>query len=91
MPSGSATSVCANGTLREQLFIHTEAGAGNTQCANVPGDQLCRWEFPKINDYTSHGCIKMSPSAILALTRDYHRFFHAGVRYSTARVRLVVR
>ena len=52
---------------------------------------MCRWEFPKINDYTSHGCIKMSPSAILALTRDYHRFFHAGIRYSTARVRLVVR
>ena len=82
---------CANGTLREQLFIHTEAAAGNRQCANGPGDQICRWEFPKINDYTSHGCIKMSPSAILALTRDYHRFFHAGVRYSTARVRLVVR
>jgi hypothetical protein len=82
---------CPSGTLREQLFIHTEAGAGNTQCANAPGDQLCRWEYPKINDYTSHGCIKMSPSAILALTRDYHRFFHAGVRYSTARVRLIVR
>ena len=82
---------CANGTLREQLFIHTEAGAGNSQCANLPGDQLCRWEFPKINDYTSHGCIKMSPAAILALTRDYHRFFHAGIRYPTARVRLVVR
>ena len=82
---------CTNGTLREQLFIHTEAGAGNTQCADVPGDQLCRWEFPRINDYTSHGCIKMSPSAILALTRDYHRFFHAGTRYSTSRVRLVVR
>ena len=82
---------CANGTLREQLFIHTEAGAGNTQCADVRGDQLCRWEFPRINDYTSHGCIKMSPSAILALTRDYHRFFHAGVRYPTTRVRLVVR
>jgi len=82
---------CANGTLRQQLFIHTEAGAGNTQCPNVPGDQLCRWEFPKINDYTSHGCIKMSPPAILALTRDYHRFFRAGVRYPVARVRLVVR
>jgi len=82
---------CPNGTLREQLFIHTEAGAGNTQCANVPGDQLCRWEYPQINDYTSHGCIKLSPAAILALTRDYQRFFHAGVRYSTARVRLVVR
>jgi hypothetical protein len=81
---------CANGTLREQLFIHTEAGAGNTQCADAPGDQLCRWEYPKVNDYTSHGCIKMSPSAILALTRAYHRFFRAGVRYPTARVSLLV-
>jgi hypothetical protein len=82
---------CANGTLREQLFIHTEAAAGNTQCADRPGDQVCRWEYPRINDYTSHGCIKLSPSAILALTRDYQRFFRAGVRYPTARVRLVVR
>ena len=81
----------ADGTLREQLFIHTEAGAGNTQCADRAGDQVCRWEYPRINDYTSHGCIKMSPSAILALTRDYHRFFHAGTRYSTSRVRLIVR
>jgi len=81
---------CPQGTLREQLFIHTEAGPGNTQCPNGPGDQICRWEYPKINDYTSHGCIKMSPKDILALTRDYHRFFHAGVRYSLARVRLVV-
>ncbi len=82
---------CANGTLREQLFIHTESGAGNRQCADGPGDQICRWEFPKINDYTSHGCIKMSPSDIRALTRDYHRFFRAGVRYPTARVSLLVR
>jgi hypothetical protein len=82
---------CANGTLREQLFIHTEAGAGNTQCANGPGDQICRWEFPKINDYTSHGCIKMSPADIRALTRDYHRFFKAGIRYPISRVSLVVR
>jgi hypothetical protein len=82
---------CANGTLREQLFIHTEAAAGNRQCPNGPGDQICRWEFPAVNDYTSHGCIKMSPAAILALTRDYHRFFNAGVRYRTARVSLLVR
>jgi hypothetical protein len=82
---------CADGTLREQLFIHTEAGPGNTQCADRPGDQICRWEFPRINDYTSHGCIKMSPSAIAALTRDYHRFFHAGVRYPLTRVSLLVR
>jgi hypothetical protein len=82
---------CPNGTLRVQLFIHTEAGAGNTQCADRPGDQICRWEFPRINDYTSHGCIKMSPADILALTRDYHRFFEAGVRYPTSRVSLLVR
>ncbi|HEX3932473.1 MAG TPA: hypothetical protein VHW64_17390 [Nocardioides sp.] len=82
---------CGNGTLREQLFIHTEAGPGNTQCANTPGDQICRWEFPKINDYTSHGCIKMSPADILSLTRDYHRYFRAGVVYPLARVSLLVR
>jgi hypothetical protein len=82
---------CANGTLREQLFIHTESGAGNAQCADTPGDQLCRWEYPKINDYTSHGCIKMSPADIAALTRDYHRFFKAGVVYPTAKVSLLVR
>jgi hypothetical protein len=82
---------CANGTLREQLFIHTEAGAGNTQCPDGPGDQLCRWEYPKINDYTSHGCIKMATRDILGLTRAYHRFFSAGVRYPTARVSLLVR
>jgi hypothetical protein len=82
---------CTNGTVREELFIHTEAAAGNAQCADGPGDQICRWEFPKVNDYTSHGCIKMSPSAILALTRDYHRFFKAGVGYPTSRVSLLVR
>jgi hypothetical protein len=82
---------CANGTLREQLFIHTEAGPGNTQCPNAPGDQICRWEFPAINDYTSHGCIKMAPADILALTEDYHRFFRAGIVYPQARVSLLVR
>jgi hypothetical protein len=82
---------CSNGTLREQLFIHTEAGPGNTQCPDAPGDQICRWEFPKINDYTSHGCIKMSPPDILALTNDYHRFFRPGIRYGLARVSLLVR
>jgi len=82
---------CPDGTLREQLFIHTEAAAGNRQCADGPGDQICRWEFPRVNDYTSHGCIKMSPSAILALTRDYHRFYKPGVRYPMTRVSLLVR
>jgi hypothetical protein len=82
---------CSNGTLRQQLFIHTEAAEGNRQCADGPGDQICRWEFPKVNDYTSHGCIKMAPRDILALTRAYHRFFKAGVRYPLSKVSLLVR
>jgi hypothetical protein len=82
---------CPEGTLREDLFLHTEAGAGNTQCADAPGDQICRWEYPRVNDYTSHGCIKLSPPAILALTRAYHRYFHAGVRYPLRRVQVLVR
>src|SRR3954451_16223543 len=82
---------CPDGTLREELFIHTESAAGNQQCADGPGDQLCRWEFPKVNDYTSHGCIKMSPAAILALSRDYHRCCKAGVVHPTPRVPLLVR
>ena len=82
---------CGNGTLRQQLFIHTESGAGNTQCPDRRGDQICRWEYPRINDYTSHGCIKMSPRDILSLTRAYHRFFKAGVRYPMSKVSLLVR
>ena len=82
---------CRNGTLRQELFIHTESAAGNRQCPDGPGDQICRWEFPKINDYTSHGCIKMAPADLLALTREYHRFFRPGIRYSTAKVSLLVR
>ncbi len=52
---------CPNGKVRHQLFIHTEQGAGNRQCANRKGDQACRWEWPQVNDYKSFGCIKMSP------------------------------
>lgn len=81
---------CRHGTLRTELFIHTETGAGNHQCANRPGDQICRWEWPKVNDYRSGGCIKMSPGDLLALTRHYHRWFRPGVRYPTRRVRVQV-
>jgi hypothetical protein len=33
----------------------------------------------------------MAPPDILALTRAYHRFFKAGVRYPMSRVSLLVR
>ena len=33
----------------------------------------------------------MSPADILALTREYHRFFKPGVTYTMARVPLLVR
>jgi hypothetical protein len=78
---------CRNGsTTRVQLFIHTEQGAGNTQCPDALGDQVCRWEFPDVNDYKSAGCIKMSPDDLAELSRHFLRFYRAGVRYSKARV-----
>ena len=78
---------CRNGTTwRVQLFIHTEQGARNTQCANRPGDQVCRWEYPQINDYKSAGCIKLSPGDLAELSRHFLRFYRAGVRYSKSHV-----
>ena len=82
---------CRSGRrTRVQLFIHTEQGAGNVQCPDVPGDQLCRWEFPEVNDYTSAGCIKLSPDDLAALSERYLAFFRAGVRYPESRVVLRV-
>ncbi len=75
---------CRTGTQRSQLFIHSEQGAGSTQCPDAPGDQACRWEFPQENDYRSFGCIKMAPGDLAALTRRFHRWFSAGTRYATS-------
>ena len=78
---------CRNGrTWRVQLFIHTEQGAQNTQCADRPGDQVCRWEFPQINDYKSAGCIKLSPNDLAELSQHFLQFYKAGMRYSKSRV-----
>lgn len=78
---------CRNGrTKRVQLFIHTEQGARNTQCRNRPGDQVCRWEFPRIDDYKSAGCIKMAPADLAELSRHFLEFYAAGVRYPKSRV-----
>jgi hypothetical protein len=78
---------CRNGhTRRVALFIHTEQGAGNVQCPDLPGDQVCRWEVPEVNDYTSAGCIKLAPEDLAELSRHFLQYFRAGVRYSKARV-----
>ena len=81
---------CPSGKVRHQLFIHTEQGARNTQCRDRKGDQACRWEWPRFNDYRSFGCIKMSPGDLRELVQLYHQHFGAGVRYSKARVVLRV-
>jgi hypothetical protein len=81
---------CANGNRRFALFIHTEQGAGNRQCRDRRGDQVCRWEFPRFNDYKSAGCIKMAPRDLKALSDRYLEVFRSGVRYSKARVVLRV-
>ena len=79
---------CRNGTMRNALFIHTEQGAGSRQCANRPGDQACRWEYPAINDYRSYGCVKLSPGAMHELYDAWRRYFRLGY---TDRVRVQVR
>lgn len=77
---------CRNGRWRVALFIHTEQGAQNTQCPDLAGDQVCRWEFPEINDYKSAGCIKLAPGDLAELSRHFLHFYRAGVRYSKSRV-----
>jgi hypothetical protein len=81
---------CGNGNVRHDLFLHSEQTVGNGQCKDRRGDQNCRWEFPRINDYKSLGCIKMAPQDLAQLTYLFHRHFAAGVRYPTDRVSLVV-
>lgn len=87
---GLDDKACANGTVRHQLFVHTEQGAHNRQCPNRPGDQACRWEWPRINDYKSLGCIKMAPGDLAQLVALYHQHFRAGVRYEKGQVVLRV-
>jgi hypothetical protein len=79
---------CADGTLRTDLFIHTEQGDHNTQCADRQGDQVCRWEYPRINDYRSLGCIKMSPGDLKQLYDAWTRHFDLGAD-GRVRVRVV--
>lgn len=82
---------CRNGTERQLMFIHSEQNWNNTQCRNTKGDDGCRWEVPVVNDYRSYGCIKMAPADLKDLTRRFHHYFRAEVRYPTAVVRLRVK
>lgn len=81
---------CRNGNLRFALFIHTEQGDRNRQCRDRRGDQPCRWEFPRHNDYKSAGCIKMAPGALRDLSERYTNVFRSGVRYAKYKVVLRV-
>jgi hypothetical protein len=81
---------CARGNRRFDLFIHTEQGARNRQCADRRGDQSCRWELPRVNDYTSAGCIKLAPGDLAQLVALYQKRFRAGVRYAKDQVVLRV-
>lgn len=81
---------CPSGNRRFDLFIHTEQGAGNRQCADRRGDQVCRWEFPRFNDYKSAGCIKLAPGHLAELVALYQRHFKPGVRYAKDQVVLRV-
>jgi len=78
---------CGDGTTRTDLFIHTEQGPRSVQCPDDVGDQACRWEYPRINDYRSLGCIKLAPADMRELYDAWTRFFRTGY---TDRVRVRV-
>lgn len=84
---GLGQKPCADGTMRTDLFIHTEQGAASRQCPDTRGDQPCRWE-PRFNDYRSYGCIKLSPGDLRELWRAWRRHFALGY---DARVDVVVK
>ena len=69
---------CARGTMRADLFIHSEQGAGSRQCADAKGDQVCRWEYPKVNDYRSYGCVKLAPGDLHELYDAWRHWFPLG-------------
>ena len=52
---------CWNGTLRTELFIHSEETADNGQYCPTSGDDPFCWEGD--SDYVSLGCIKLSRAA----------------------------
>lgn len=81
---------CSTGNRRANLFIHTEQGPRNTQCADRRGDQLCRWELPRFNEYKSAGCIKLAPGDLAQLVAAYQKHFRPGVRYAKDQVVLRV-
>ena len=84
---GLGQKACGNGTVRHDLFIHTEQGDRNAQCPDRKGDQPCRWEYPKLNDYRSRGCIKLAPGDLRSLVVAWRRHFALG---SDGRVRVRV-
>lgn len=81
---------CPNGTRRVNLFLHTEQGARSRQCPDQGGDQVCRWEFPRFNDYKSAGCIKLAPGDLAQLVRLYKRHFAPEHAYAKSKVVLRV-
>ena len=85
---GLGAKQCANGTWRTDLFIHTEQGDRNRQCPDRKGDQVCRWEYPRFDDYRSWGCIKLSPDDLRELVSAWRRHFALG---ADSRVRVHVR
>ena len=55
---GLADKNCGSGTIRTELFIHTEENVANLQtCTAAPDDPYC-WEGSF--DYMSEGCVKVS-------------------------------
>lgn len=75
---GLANKACSNGTVRTELFVHTEETACNGQSCPTPGDDPYCWEGS--SDYTFNGCVEVShPSGVLTLHNWWHHSSVGGV------------
>ncbi len=68
--------VCHDGTIRTELFIHTEETMENDQYCPTSGDDPYCWET--VDDYLSEGCIKVAypGGAFNDAIGDVHFYFH---------------
>ena len=81
---------CRNGTVRQLMFIHSEQNWNNTQCKNTKGDHPS-FRGTKGQRLPVMGLYQRAPGDLRELTRRFHRFFKAEVRYPTKRVRVRVK
>jgi hypothetical protein len=77
-----SNKTCAGGsTTRDELFVHSEmTSSGGQYCPTSKDDPQC-WEGA--GDYSSEGCIKLSPADVKAAAAAFLAYNSENVTYSS--------